>query len=92
MAGEVILLQFKLMELEQHVHILLALQIGVTGVAVRGYHSLHQSFQFHALKSKVRIINFAILSSTKSRVPHKRAANLIQILGFSPPTRLFRTT
>ena len=29
---------------------------------------------------------------TYSQVPNKRAANLIQILGFSPPTRLFHTT
>ena len=34
--GEVTLLEFKLMDKEQHVQILLPLQIGITGVAVRG--------------------------------------------------------
>ena len=64
-AGEKISLEFKLLDKEQHVQILLPLQIGITGMAVPGYLSiLHQSYQLHALKPKVRIINFAILSST----------------------------
>ena len=61
-AGEKISLEFKLLDKEQHVQILLPLQIGITGMAVPGYLSiLHQSYQFHAIKPKVRIIDFAIL-------------------------------
>ena len=60
--GEVLTVEFQLILVQQHVQIVFPLQIGITTTVLHGYHSLHQLFQLHAHKLKVRKIHHALLT------------------------------